>query len=157
MVEGVVNTWSNCSGWAEPYLEKSLEKEIYPDVFVLADMTQAVTRAEFASVAVLFYQALTGDQVKLDEEQENPFSDVTADPQAWENGYLEHMQCPNGEQVIMPSSPISMDSVGTVVTTAAAKTGAHTAQVLARLGYTPEQIAQMTASGAVYCLKEGAE
>ena len=42
-------------------------------------MTQAVTRAEFASVAVLFYQALTGDQVKLDEEQENPFSDVTAE------------------------------------------------------------------------------
>ena len=79
VTEEAMKHWSNCSGWAEPYLEKSLEKEIYPDVFVLADMTQAVTRAEFASVAVLFYQALTGDQVKLDEEQENPFSDVTAE------------------------------------------------------------------------------
>lgn len=84
----------------------------------------------------------------------NHFSDVTSDPQAWENGYLEHMRCPNGEEVIMPSSPISMNSVGAVVTTAAAKTGAHTAQVLTRLGYTAEQIAQMSASGAVYCLKE---
>lgn len=79
MVEDAFKTWSNCSAWAEPYLEKSREKDIYPDVFVLADMTQAVTRAEFASVAVLFYEALTGQKAKLDESQTNPFTDVTAD------------------------------------------------------------------------------
>lgn len=81
----------------------------------------------------------------------NHFSDVTADPQAWANGYLEYMQCPNGEQVIMPSSPISMGAVGTVTTTPAAKVGTHTAQVLEQLGYTQAQIAAMEASGAVYC------
>lgn len=77
--EEAIKAWASCSGWAEPYLEKSLDKEIYPDAFVLTDMTQAVTRAEFASVAVLFYQALTGKTVKLDEGQANPFSDVTDD------------------------------------------------------------------------------
>ena len=81
----------------------------------------------------------------------NHFSDVTADQQAWENGYLEYMQCPNGETVIMPSSPISMESVGTVVTEPAPKVGVHTAAVLEQLGYTQEQIAALQASGAVYC------
>lgn len=76
MVEDQAKVWSGCSGWAEPYLEKALDKEIYPDVFVLADMTQPVTRGEFASVAVLFYEALTGAQVQLDDGWENPFSDV---------------------------------------------------------------------------------
>ena len=78
MVEEPAKIWSNCAGWAEPYLQKAVKKEIYPDAFVLADMTQAVTRAEFASVAVLFYEALTGKTVQPDDSVENPFTDVTA-------------------------------------------------------------------------------
>jgi len=77
-VEENTKTWSDCSDWAKLYLEKSLEKEIYPDAFVLADMTQPVTRGEFASVAVLFYQALTGKETAVDPEKANPFTDVTA-------------------------------------------------------------------------------
>lgn len=83
----------------------------------------------------------------------NHFSDVTTDEQAWANGYLEYMECPNGETVTMPSSPIAMDSVGTVVTTPAPKTGTHTVQVLRDLGYTDEEIAGMEAAGAVYARK----
>jgi len=78
MVEEILPTWGSCSAWAEPYLKKSVEKGIYPDVFVLTDMTQAVTRAQFASVAVLFYEALTGKTVQVDSNRENPFTDVTA-------------------------------------------------------------------------------
>ena len=77
-VEEDALTWSKCSTWAEPYLQTALEEEIYPDVFVLADMTQAVTRGEFASVAVMFYEALTGKTAKYDADQAIPFTDVTA-------------------------------------------------------------------------------
>lgn len=81
----------------------------------------------------------------------NHFSDVTSDPQAWENGYLEHMECPNGETVIMPASPFRMESLGTVTTKPAAQVGTHTAAVLEELGYSAEEIAAMQEKGAVFC------
>ena len=69
--------WSNCSAWAEQYLVQSVEMGIYPDVFLQADMAKNVTRAEFASVAVMFYEALTGEKAAYDAAQGNPFSDVS--------------------------------------------------------------------------------
>jgi len=80
----------------------------------------------------------------------NHFSDVTTDEQAWANGYLEYMTCPNGETVTMPRPPIEMDSVGEIVTKPASKVGADTKEVLIGLGYTQEQIADMEEKGAIY-------
>ena len=68
--------WGNCSAWAEEYLVQSVDMGIYPDVFLMADMAQNVTRAEFASVAVMFYEALTGEAADYDDSEGNPFSDV---------------------------------------------------------------------------------
>ena len=70
--------WSNCAAWAEEYLTAAVEKGIYPDILLQADMTQAVTREEFAAVAVKYYEALTGKETKLDKNKENPFTDVSA-------------------------------------------------------------------------------
>lgn len=70
--------WSNCAAWAEEYLNAALEKEIYPDILLQTDMTQAITREEFAAVAVKYYEALTGKAAKLDKNKENPFTDVSA-------------------------------------------------------------------------------
>ncbi len=80
----------------------------------------------------------------------NHFCDVTVDEQAWANGYLERMTCPNGETVTMPSSPIEMDSVGQIITKPAKRVGADTKDVLLSLGYTDEQIAAFEESGAVF-------
>ena len=80
----------------------------------------------------------------------NHFSDVTTDEQAWANGYLEYMTCPNGETVTMPTPPIEMESVGEIVTKPASKVGGDTEEVLLGIGYTKEQIAAMEESGAVY-------
>lgn len=71
--------WSNCSAWAEEYLVQSVDMGVYPDVFLQADMAKNVTRAEFASVAVMFYEALTGAEATYDAAQGNPFSDVSDD------------------------------------------------------------------------------
>lgn len=78
----------------------------------------------------------------------NHYKDLHTDEQAWANGYLEHMTHPNGAVTVMPRSPIEMDSVGELVSLPAGPLGADTAAVLAELGYTPEAIETMTASGA---------
>lgn len=88
-------------------------------------------------------------EVDLPLVRMNHFSDVTSDEQAWANGYVEHMQCYDGEVVVMPSSPIRMESVGELKTVPAPKIGTHTAEVLTALGYTEEQIAAMEESGAI--------
>lgn len=79
----------------------------------------------------------------------NHFSDVAEDEQAWVNGYLEHVTFANGNTDIMPSSPIEMDSVGTLKTVPAPQIGADTDAVLQQLGYSTEAIEDMKASGAI--------
>jgi len=77
MVQNAI-LWDNCSAWAEEYLRQAADMDIYPDVFLMADMTKPVTRAEFAAVAVMFYEALTGETVDYDD-LDNPFNDVSDD------------------------------------------------------------------------------
>ncbi len=76
------------------------------------------------------------------------FADVAEDPQAWENGFVEHVQFPSGNVDVMPTSPFEMDSVTPPKTRPSPIRGADTARVLAQLGYTEAQIAAMLASGA---------
>jgi len=81
------------------------------------------------------------------------FSDISEDPQAWANGYVEHVTFRNGNTDVMPASPIEMESCTPPETVPAPPNGTHTAQVLAQLGYTPEQIEAMLASGAAVAAK----
>ena len=81
------------------------------------------------------------------------FADVSEDEQAWANGYLEYMTCPNGETVVMPASPICMESIGRIETTPAPKIGTHTEEVLQQLGYSDEDIEAMEAKGTIARLK----
>ncbi len=78
----------------------------------------------------------------------NHFSDVSEDPQAWANGYVEHVDFRNGNRDVMPSSPIEMDSVGVIKTIPAPAVGGDTDKVLQQLGYTAEQIEKIKSTGA---------
>lgn len=78
----------------------------------------------------------------------NHYSDVTADEQAWANGYLEHVNFRSGMEAVMPSSPIDMDSVGPLQTHCAPHIGADTEAVLLEAGYSAEEIAGLKAAGA---------
>lgn len=51
--------WGSTSGWAEGEVKKSVENGLYPDRFKDADLTKPITRAEFASVALKLYEALS--------------------------------------------------------------------------------------------------
>ena len=77
------------------------------------------------------------------------FRDIHKDEQAWANDYLEHVTSPSGNTNVMPRSPIEMDSVGLPVTQVAHGIGEDTDEVLAMLGYTPDQIVSMRQSGAI--------
>jgi len=76
------------------------------------------------------------------------YADIATDEQAWANGYLENVTFENGRVDVMPRSPIEMDSVGELYTKTAPAIGAHTAEILAELGYTDQQIAAMQTGGA---------
>ena len=78
----------------------------------------------------------------------NHFSDISEDPQAWANGFVEHVAFPSGNTDVMPASPIEMDSADVPPTVPASGVGAHTEEVLQSLGYTQEEIRQMIESGA---------
>ena len=78
------------------------------------------------------------------------FHDLASDPQAWANGYLEKVSFPSGNEDIMPSSPVEMESVGKIITKPSAPVGADTKEILENIGYTSEQIESMEKNGAVF-------
>ena len=77
------------------------------------------------------------------------FADVSEDPQAWANNYLEHVEFANGNVDVMPTSPIEMQSVGQLKTVPSHTVGEDTKAVLADLGYDQATIEKMYAEGAV--------
>ncbi len=79
----------------------------------------------------------------------NHFSDLSEDEQAWANGFLENVDFASGKTRVMPRSPIEMDSVGELKTIPAGRIGSDTEEILNQLGYTDEQIKEMSYSGAV--------
>ena len=97
----------------------------------------------------LSYWLQKAEELDLPFVRMNHFSDVTEDEQAWVNGYLEHVTFANGQCDVMPSSPIEMDSVGTLKTTPAPKVGANTEEILRSLGYSQQDIVALKESGAV--------
>jgi len=92
-------------------------------------------------------------EVDLPLVRMNHFADVSEDEQAWANGYLERMECRNGETVVMPRSPINMNEEAELETVPAPYVGADTRAVLQRLGYGDDAIAAMEQTGAVFCSK----
>ena len=77
------------------------------------------------------------------------FREVSKDEQAWVNEYVQEYTCRNGETCVMPCPPIRMSSVGNIKSGPAPLVGEHTAQVLATLGYSEEQISALAEKGAV--------
>ncbi len=68
-------TWSDSSEWSSPELEKAQEMDLIPDILYDADMTQPITRQEFAAVAVKTYENLSGTSAL--PAVVNPFIDIT--------------------------------------------------------------------------------
>jgi hypothetical protein len=52
--------YGNASGWATAELQEAVDNGLYPDILKGADLTKPITRAEFAAVGILLYEALSG-------------------------------------------------------------------------------------------------
>lgn len=141
---------------------------IYPLVYKLLDLEYLAQDPRFSDSAgrrenrEAYYQIIRdaflekpstywlekAKELDLPLTQMGHYSDLTEDPQAWANDYLEHVTFRNGRTNIMPRSPIEMESVGKLTTQTAPAIGADTQAILTELGYSPEQIKVMTDSGA---------
>lgn len=72
---GETAAWENASGWAQAELIQADQLGLIPDSLKTADLTQPITRAEFAAVSVKVYEALSGE--KAAAAASNPFTDTT--------------------------------------------------------------------------------
>ena len=54
------DAWTNSAEWATPELQKAAENDLIPDVLIAKDMTQPITRGEFAAVCVKLFETMTG-------------------------------------------------------------------------------------------------
>ena len=71
------------------------------------------------------------------------------DPQAWENNYLRKISLENGDELILPCTPVQFGSFSETDFHLAPHLGADTREVLFSLGYTDEEISEMAAAGSV--------
>mgnify|MGYP002869701406 CR=1 FL=1 len=63
------------SDWAKDEVQEAVNKGLLPDCLYGADMTQPITRAEFAAVAVKLYEYYTGKSASMPSS--NPFRDTS--------------------------------------------------------------------------------
>jgi crotonobetainyl-CoA:carnitine CoA-transferase CaiB-like acyl-CoA transferase len=77
------------------------------------------------------------------------YSQVAADPQAWENGYLARVPGPDGTDVELVGSPIRMSDTPTRVLAQVPELGQHTEEVLLEGGFTWDDITALRDAGAI--------
>ena len=63
------------SEWARNELNEAKDLDLIPEILKVADLTQSITRAEFAAVSVKAYEALTGEMA-FPGTDPNPFKDT---------------------------------------------------------------------------------
>jgi len=76
-------------------------------------------------------------------------TDVLVDEQAWVNGFIEELTCPNGEKTVLACPPIHLGSYTKDPATPAPQLGEQTDEVLRSFGYDEETIRRMHEVGAV--------
>ena len=74
--------------------------------------------------------------------------DVVKDPQAWANGCLTHMHCPDGSTYVMPNTPVEFEGAERAQTCHSGDIGSDTRAVLESLGYTAAEIQELLEKGA---------
>jgi hypothetical protein len=70
-------TWSNASNWAGSEMEAATQAGLIPDVLVGKDLTEEITRGEFAAVVVKLYEAMTGGKAII--AADCPLTDISTD------------------------------------------------------------------------------
>lgn len=78
----------------------------------------------------------------------NHFNEAVMEEQAIVNQFVEKVEYPQGDSIMMPTTPLIMDSLEKPSVQPTHAAGWDTEEVLLQLGYTQEQVAAMIAAGA---------
>lgn len=114
--------WEKASEWAEPELEKANTLNVIPEIFSKQDLTQNITRKEFAHVAVKLYEKLTGS--KAIAIANNPFTD-TKDSEVLK-AYNVGITNGTSDVTFNPDDLITREQMATMMTRALTKAGIDT-------------------------------
>ena len=76
-------------------------------------------------------------------------TDVLVDEQAWANGFIEELTCPNGEKTVLACPPIHLSSFEKEPARPAPEMGEQTDELLRGYGYDEQTIRRMHETGAV--------
>ena len=107
-----VDAWSKTSSWAEDIMKKAYGFGLIPDCLMGKNLTEGITRAEFAAVSVKVYEALSG--AKATPIAVNPFTD-TNDPEvlkAYNVGVTDGV----GKGVFAPNTLLNREQAATMLT-----------------------------------------
>ena len=115
-------TWIKASDWAEEELVTANKLEVIPEIFKKQDLTQNITRKEFAHVAVKLYEKLTGN--KATAVANNPFKD-TDDVEVLK-AYNIGITQGTGADTFTPDALITREQMATMMTRALTKAGIDT-------------------------------
>ncbi len=106
------DTTYQASDWAVEELKKAEELAVIPESLMDKDLTEDITRAEFAAVSVKLYEYLEG--VKVDNVTENPFSD-TNDPEVLK-AYSLGITTGTSENTFSPENLLSREQAAAMFT-----------------------------------------
>ncbi len=66
---------SEVSAWAKDTVEEAHSAGLIPEALLGEELTEKITRAEFAAIAVNLYESLSGE-AEVDVPEDNPFNDI---------------------------------------------------------------------------------
>ena len=103
--------WDACSDWAREYMRRAGNAGLIPTGLDYQDLTQKITRAEFAAAAVRLYESLTGEAVEV--WGESPFTDTDNYDvlRAYGLGVVNGM----GDGTFAPDSPLTREQAVTML------------------------------------------
>lgn len=114
------------------------------------------TRKErYTAISQLMLTKTVDQWMELFKNEDTPtvrlahFADIAEDEQAWANDFVEKVEYPNGQTNVVPTIPISLEGIAPVKLQTTRRIGQDTAKVLEDLGYTPEQMEQLAATGII--------
>lgn len=111
--------WTNKDDWAKEELNKAEQKGLIPETFVSMDATSAITRKDFAAVAVKLYEAISGK--KAEPVANNPFTDTNDEYVL--KAYALGITLGTSETTFTQNAEITREQMATMLTRALNKAG----------------------------------
>ena len=113
---------TNVDEWAKQEMVKADEKGLIPETFANKDASKAITRTEFAAVAVKLYEAISGK--KAEKTTSNPFTDTNDEYVL--KAYALGITNGTSETTFTPNMEITREQMATMLTRALTKAGINT-------------------------------